>query len=119
MVDSITLVMFAFPMGVAVIFSLLTIIPKGEDKESATLSGSVVSLMSAILAAILWFISGLVWPALATTAMMVSIGYLWYAIGIIFVAFAIFIGVKMLGEIFRTETPRLTLQRSYDGGGAD
>lgn len=103
MVDSITLVMFVVPLMVAVIFSMLTIAPKGKDKPQNLLSGALVTLLSSVLASIGWFIFGLTWPALATSEMLQSVGLLWFAIGIVFALFSAYVGLRMMGTIFETK----------------
>ena len=115
MVDSISLVMFVVPLMTAIIFSMLTLVPKGKDKPSNIFSGSLITLLSSILAAISWFIFGLTWPALASSDMFVSIGYLWYIVGIVFSLFAAYVGFRMMGTIFETKQPRLQLEEVDDG----
>lgn len=110
MVDSITLVMFIVPLMTAVIFSMLTIAPKGKEKAQNLFSSSMVTLLSSILASISWFIFGLTWPALATSEMMQAVGLLWYAMGIIFALFAAYVGLRMMGTMFETEVPKLVLK---------
>ena len=116
MVDAISIVMFVVPLMTAIIFSMLTLAPKGKDKPSNLFSGALVTLFSAILASISWFIFGLTWPALASSEMFVSVGYLWYVIGIVFALFAAYVGFRMMGTIFETNQPQLAIQqnKSYD-----
>jgi hypothetical protein len=35
---------------------------------------------------VLWWLSGIIWPAIATSAMFVPIAYLWFGTGFIFLA---------------------------------
>jgi hypothetical protein len=79
--------------------------------EQNVFSGSLIRLFSSIVASICWGVFGMLWPALATTDMLVYIAYLWYALAIIFAVFAVYIGMRMLGSIFETKTtPILTLR---------
>ena len=76
---------------------------------------TVWSLMGNILAALGWGFFGLVWPAITTEAMFVSVAYLWYAIGIIFGLFAVYNGMRMLGAIFGVkQKPILSIQNNDD-----
>lgn len=113
MVDGVTLIQFTVPLIMALVFSVLTITPKGKDKPNNVFSGIMVTFMSSLIASISWFIFGLTWPAIATDVLFVSVAYLWYAIGIIFAVFTLAIGVRMLGPVFNErEEPRLRLQES-------
>jgi hypothetical protein len=105
--DSISLVMFIVPLLMAIIFTTLTLTPKGKDKPHNIFSGAMVTLMSAILASISWTIFGITWPAVATSEMFVTVAYLWYAVGLIFAVFALVAGLRMLGPAFETKKPRL------------
>lgn len=110
MTDNISLVMFAVPIAIAIIFTVLAILPKGENKNGALFSVGVITFFSCLVGAIGWFISGLTWPALATTEMLSSIAYLWYGLGVILSIMTVYIGLRMLGEIFETkDQPRLRL----------
>lgn len=113
MATSVDLVMFVVPLMMAVVFSMLTLAPKGKDKPNNVFSGIMVTFMSSLIASISWFIFGLTWPAIATDVLFVSVAYLWYAIGVIFAVFTLAIGVRMLGPVFNErEEPRLRLQES-------
>jgi ABC-type dipeptide/oligopeptide/nickel transport system permease subunit len=109
--DAISLVMFIVPMLMAIIFTSLTLTPKGKDKPHNIFSGALITLMSAILASISWFIFGLTWPAVATDELFVTVANLWYAVGLIFAVFALVAGLRMLGPIFETRKPRLVLMQ--------
>lgn len=70
----------------------------------------LTGLFSSILSSISWFIFGLTWPAVATTDMFVTVGWLWYAVGVIFALLAFYMGLRMMGQIFGVKTRRLVLQ---------
>jgi membrane-associated HD superfamily phosphohydrolase len=109
--DSISLIMFIVPMVTAIIFTPLTLLPKDKDKSHTIFSGATITLMSAILTSISWFIFGLTWPAVATSELFVTVAYLWYAVGLIFAVFALVVGLRMLGPVFETKKPRLVLMQ--------
>lgn len=101
--------MFIVPLLMAIIFSLLAIVGLDVKKKQH----SVVDLMSSLIASVCWGIFGLVWPAVATDAMFVSIAFLWYGFGTIFMVITIYIGIRMIGAIFETKTtPILTIQNN-------
>ncbi len=107
--------MFIVPLLLAVLFSVLTLIPKGKDKPSGIFSGAMITFMCSLLAAICWMIFGLTWPAVATVGLFISIAYLWYAISVIFVIFTFYVALRMLGPTLDTGQPRLSLERDDDG----
>lgn len=113
--DAISLVMFIFPAILALIFTLIAIAPKGRDKSYNVFSGSMVTFLASLVASICWFVFGLTWPAVATTALFVTIAYLSYALGIIFAVFTITVGVMMMRASFDAKKPRLTIQKNDDG----
>ena len=113
--DAITLLMFYTPLIIAILFTLIAVAPKGKDKSYNVFSGSMVTFLASLVAAICWFVFGLTWPAVATSVLFVTIGYLWYALGIIFAVFTITVGIMMLRASFEADKPRLTIQKNDDG----
>jgi TRAP-type C4-dicarboxylate transport system permease small subunit len=109
--DGISLIQFIVPLLIAVIFSALTLMPKGKEKASNIFSNSIITFFGAIIASISWFIFGLTWPALATTELLVTVAYLWFGIGIIFVVITIAVGIRMLNTALEVKQPRLSIQQ--------
>ncbi len=108
--------MFIVPLPLAVLFSVLTLVPKGKDKPSGIFGGAMITFMCSLLAVICWMIFGLTWPAVATDSLFVSVAYLWYAISVIFVVFTLYVALRMLGPTLDTGKPRLSLERDSDDG---
>jgi hypothetical protein len=103
--DNITLTMFAIPMAVAILFTLLSYMELKKDK--ATVNG----LMSSLIASITWFLFSLLWASSTTTDMFLSVAYLWSIFGVIFAVITLYTGLKMMGAIFQTKSkPMLTME---------
>ena len=60
-----------------------------------------------------WFIFGLTWSAIAELEMFVSIGYLWFGLGVIFAIFTVYIWLRMLTDVFEEKIPRLKLEGGF------
>lgn len=108
--DSITLVMFILPALIAIIFTMLAIMGLDVKKKQH----SLVDLMSNLIASISWFIFGLVWPAVATDDLFLSISWLWFGFGTIFAVFTFYIGMRMIGAIFETKTKSILQIQNND-----
>jgi hypothetical protein len=108
--DSITLVQFIVPLLVAIIFTMIAITGMGVKKKQH----SLVDLMSCLIASISWFFFGLVWPAVTTTDMFLSIAFLWFGFGVIFAVFTFYIGMRMIGAIFETKTKSILQIQNND-----
>lgn len=114
-IDDISLVMFVVPLAIAILFSVLALVAKGREQSQAeSFSSPLIVFLSCLLSSISWFIFGLTWPALATTEMFVAVGYLWYALGVIFAILTLYTGLKMMGDIFNEKQPRLVLKMDED-----
>lgn len=109
--DSISIVQFSIPLVVALIFSLLTLVPKGDDEQSTIYVGSLVTFFSGLVACICWFVFGLTWPAVSSDVLFVSVAYLWYACGVVFGVLALYAGFRMLSAMFDNKEWRLKLER--------
>jgi hypothetical protein len=101
--DSITLVEFIFPALVAIIFTMLAV--------TSLKKPDWLTVFYCIMSGIGWMLFGLVWPAVTTTDMMLSIGYLWWAIGMIFCVLSLYSGLRLLGAIgSEIQKPKLTME---------
>jgi hypothetical protein len=109
MTDSISLLMFTIPCLIAIIFSMMSLVELKNNKAQVT------GIFSSLVASISWSIFGLLWPALSTQDMFVSIAYLWYAMATIFAVLTLYTGLKMMGAIFQ-EKPQQRLVMVDDGG---
>ena len=101
--DSITLVQFIIPLMVSIIFTMLAV--------TSLKKPDWLTVFYCILSSIGWMLFGLVWPAVSTMDMMLSIGYLWYAIGVIFAVLSLYSGLRLLGAIGQEmKKPKLTME---------
>ncbi len=114
MTTAMDLIMFIVPLLMGIIFSVLTLVPKGKDSSEKPFSGGAITFFSALLSMICWFIFGLTWPAVATSGLFVSVAYLWYAVGVIFGVFALVTGLKMLGAMTGVKRSQLVLVEDED-----
>ena len=104
--DGISIIMFVVPLMLGVLFSILTLVPKGRDKPNTIFTGSLVTFFSSMLASICWFIFGLTWPAVATDVLFVSVAWLWFAVGIIFTVFTLVAAFKLVTAYFDNKKPK-------------
>ena len=101
--DSITLVEFILPAMVSLIFTMLAV--------SSLKKPDWLTVFYCILSSVGWMIFGMMWPAVSTMDMMLSIGYLWWAIGVIFAVMALYSSLRLLGAIGRElQKPKLTME---------
>jgi hypothetical protein len=100
--DSITLVEFVFPALLSLIFTMLAV--------TSLKKPDWLTVFYCILSSVGWMLFGLVWPAVSTMDMMLSIGYLWWAIGAIFAVLALYSGLRLLGAIGQEmQKPKLSM----------
>jgi uncharacterized membrane protein HdeD (DUF308 family) len=91
------------PLLISIIFTMLAV--------STLKKPDWLTVFYCLLAAIGWSIFGLIWPAVTTTDMMLTIGWLWYAIGAIFFVLAFYSSLRLLGAIGRElQKPKLTME---------
>jgi signal transduction histidine kinase len=108
MVDSLTIIMFAVPLVIAIIFTLLSIMSL-KDKQA-----DVVGFFSSLVSAVCWFIFSLTWSGIATSDIFLSVSYLWMALGYIFSIITLYVGMKMLVAIFGEKPTKPLLQMTQD-----
>jgi hypothetical protein len=101
--SSMDLLMFIFPFVFALIFSILALLSRSKQ---AKLDSPVnwAGLFYAALAMILWWVYGILWPAVAVSAVYVPFAWLWFAVGFIF--FAIFFAYVFLAVKAEIEARR-------------
>ena len=101
--DSITLVQFITPLLLSIIFTMLAV--------STLKKPDWLTVFYCILSAVGWLLFGLIWPAVTTTDMMVTIGWLWYGIGVIFCVLSVYSSLRLLGAIgSEIQKPKLTME---------
>jgi len=83
--STIDVLMFVFPLIFAFIFSILTFHSRSDALKRQD-PANYAGIFYAAFAMVLWWLSGIIWPAIATSAMFVPIAYLWFGVGFIFLA---------------------------------
>jgi len=73
------------PIMFAFCFSILALAPRGKSAKASD-PVNYTGILYAGLAMVLWWISGSIWPVLATTEMFVPLAWLWFGLGFIFLA---------------------------------
>ncbi|MFA5365874.1 MAG: hypothetical protein WC325_11895 [Candidatus Bathyarchaeia archaeon] len=83
--STIDVLMFVFPLIFAFIFSILTFHSRSDALKRQD-PANYAGIFYAAFAMVLWWLSGIIWPAIATSAMFIPIAYLWFGVGFIFLA---------------------------------
>ena len=78
-------IMFVLPLMFAFVFSILALAPRGKAAKSSD-PANYTGIFYAALAMALWWVSGIIWPAVATSDMFIPLAWLWFGIGFIFLA---------------------------------
>lgn len=116
MTDAISLFMFAVPLMTGVIFFAISLAELKKDSYGNR--NWIAGLIGSVLGMPAWIVFGLVWPAFATQAVMVSWAYLWFGIGVTCGVLAIFYGVQPMLAAARAadarSQPMLSLREQED-----
>lgn len=94
--NTIDLIMFTLPLLFGFIFSILALKPRSkEDKQDQPVNWT--GILFATISMILWWVYGVLWPAVATSSVYVPFAWLWFTFGFIFLAVLIaysFVAIK-------------------------
>ncbi|MFA5365934.1 MAG: hypothetical protein WC325_12195, partial [Candidatus Bathyarchaeia archaeon] len=114
-VSTIDVLMFVFPLIFAFIFSILTFHSRSDALKRQD-PANYAGIFYAAFAMVLWWLSGIIWPAVATSAMFIPIAYLWFGVGFIFLAVLVAFVFLVLKAAIETRTPGKLVIREMDSG---
>lgn len=108
--EAISLLMFALPMILAFVFTLLG----AYELKDVIIDENVnpfLALLFLLIAVPLWFVDWIVWTALALEDMYVYLGWLWFGFGWICVVLVFLaVGYSLKHAVQNKDQPRLRLE---------
>lgn len=100
--------MFAFTFIMSFVFSILGLFElKGAIQEKEV---PAIGFILCVLSTITWFIVGFIWPAVATSDVFVSVGYLWTGLAWVFLILSFTCVFYILKFSVKPRTPSLEVR---------